>query len=220
MASTGKYVAYYRVSTKRQGQSGLGLDAQKQAVKAFVRGKGRVKKDFIEVETGKKNTRPELLKALARCKKKGETLVIAKLDRLSRNAGFIFALRDSAVNFVACDIPDANTMTVGIMAIMAQHEREVISARTKAALAAKKRQGFKLGKPENLTDEARAAGRAARNVKAKERQQQAFNVAKDLREQGLSLQKIGDKLTGYKIPTPRGGKWHKTSVKKLLALYE
>ena len=134
---TTKYVAYYRVSTQQQGQSGLGLEAQQMQVKKFV-GDNEILKHFIEVESGKNNNRPELKRAIELAKKEQVKLVIAKLDRLSRNASFIFMLRDTNVNFVCADMPEANSLTIGIMAVLAQDERERISQRTKAALDAKK----------------------------------------------------------------------------------
>jgi len=148
------YVPYYRVSTARQGQSGLGLEAQQAAVRAFVADPAQLLGDFVEVESGKKNQRPQLLAAIAAARAAGATLLIAKLDRLSRNAGFIFALRDSGVNFVCCDMPDANTLTVGLFAVIAQHEREMISKRTIDALTAKKARGAVLGTPANMTSAA------------------------------------------------------------------
>src|SRR3954470_21772056 len=154
-------VAYYRVSTDKQGRSGLGLDAQKAAVKAFLDGKGWPSlAEFAEVESGRRVDRPELAKALEACRRTGATLVIAKLDRLSRNASFLLSLRDAGVEFVATDMPHANRLTVGIMALVAEDEAERISARTKAALAAARARGTKLGTP-NLTDDARAKGRKA-----------------------------------------------------------
>lgn len=142
-----KFVAYLRVSTARQGRSGLGLEAQQEAVQQFVRSRGGkiIAPEFVEVETGKRNDRPELMKALKRCRVTGAALVVAKLDRLSRNAAFLMTLRDSGVDFVAADLPEANTLTVGVMAVVAQHEREAISQRTKAALAAAKVRGTTLG---------------------------------------------------------------------------
>lgn len=151
-----RYIAYYRVSTRVQGESGLGLDGQRMAVTNFVR--GPVVAEFTEVESGKNNQRVQLAAAIDWAKREGAVLVIAKLDRLSRNASFIFTLSDSGVNFQCVDMPDANTLTIGIFATLAQHERELISSRTKSALQAKIAQGATLGKPENLTPWAQAKG--------------------------------------------------------------
>lgn len=137
-----KYVAYYRVSTQKQGKSGLGLDAQRKAVADFVRS-GELAAEFQEVESGKKDKRPMLLKAIETAKQSGATLLIAKLDRLSRKASFILALKESGVPFICCDMPEANTLTIGIMAIMAEHEREMTSARTKAAAQVRKERRIK-----------------------------------------------------------------------------
>ena len=127
----GKYIAYYRVSTQRQGRSGLGLDAQRRAVADYLNGGGwELLHEFTEVESGKSNDRPQLAKALHLAKVTGATLVIAKFDRLSRNAAFLLTLRESGANFTAADMPDANELTVGLMAILAQHEREAISEHT------------------------------------------------------------------------------------------
>ncbi len=134
------YFAYYRVSTQKQGASGLGLEAQQAAVVSFLKG-GRPQGAYTEVESGKKNHRPQLLAAMAAARAAGGVLLIAKLDRLSRNASFILTLRDAGVDFICCDMPDANTLTVGLFAVLAQHERETISKRTKEALAAKLARG-------------------------------------------------------------------------------
>ncbi len=119
------YVPYYRVSTAGQGKSGLGLSAQREIVNRFVKAGDHLLTEFVEVESGKRADRPQLAAAMALAKQAGARLLIAKLDRLSRNVSFIFSLRNAEVNFVACDIPDANTLTVGIMAVLAQHEREL-----------------------------------------------------------------------------------------------
>src|SRR6266513_3147515 len=147
-AHQGKFVAYFRVSTDKQGKSGLGLDAQRKSVLDYLDG-GRwsLIAQFTEIESGKRNDRPELEKALAACKKQKARLVIAKLDRLSRNLAFIAALIDSGVEFIAVDNPHANKLTVHILAAVAQHEREIISARTSAALKAAKARGKRLGNP-------------------------------------------------------------------------
>jgi DNA invertase Pin-like site-specific DNA recombinase len=140
------YFAYYRVSTQKQGNSGLGLEAQQVAVVNFLKG-DRPVGEYMEIESGKKNQRPQLLAAIAAARQAGGVLLIAKLDRLSRNAGFILALRDSGVQFACCDMPDANTLTVGLFAVIAQHERETISQRTKDALQAKKARGRNSARP-------------------------------------------------------------------------
>ena len=212
------FVAYFRVSTQKQGVSGLGLDAQRAAVRSFA-GAVPIIREFTEIESGKKDSRPELDAAIEFAHAHGARLVIAKLDRLSRNASFIFRLRDSKVDFVCADMPDANTLTVGIFAVLAQHERETISARTKAALAAKKAQGFKLGTPANLTDGARAKGRAAHvaNARTAKANVQAADVARDKRAQGLTLAAIADKLNENGYRTRTGKEFQRTTVLRLLA---
>jgi DNA invertase Pin-like site-specific DNA recombinase len=158
----GKFVSYLRVSTARQGRSGLGLEAQRKAVEDFLNGGNwQLVKEFVEVESGKRADRPQLEKAFQLCRLIGAKLVIAKLDRLSRDAHFLLGLEKAGVEFVAADMPQANRLTIGIMAVMAQHEREMISTRTKAALQAAKRRGVKLGGDRGyvITAKARAAGR-------------------------------------------------------------
>ncbi|RDC58679.1 recombinase family protein [Adhaeribacter pallidiroseus] len=190
-----KYVAYYRVSTAKQGTSGLGLEAQQYAVASFLNGQ-KITSEYVEVESGKKNNRPQLIAAIEQARKIKGTLVIAKLDRLSRNASFIFTLKESGVDFVCADMPDANTLTIGIFAVLAQHERELISSRTKAALQAKIAQGAKLGKPENLTYQDRVAGAQALKQKAATNQnnKRAAAMIKLYRSQELSWLAIASKL--------------------------
>jgi DNA invertase Pin-like site-specific DNA recombinase len=142
-----KYVPYFGVSTVSQGKSGLGLSAQRDIVHRFLKAGDELLGEFVKVESGKRVDRPQLAAAISFAKQQGARLLIAKLDRLSRNVSFIFSLRNSEVDFVACDIPDANPLTVGIMAVLAKHERELIGERTRAALQAKKAQGFQLGTP-------------------------------------------------------------------------
>jgi len=153
-----KYVAYYRVSTQRQGQSGLGLDAQQAQIQTCI-SDGELINSFTDIESGRKANRPELDKALAFCKKENATLIIAKLDRLSRNVNFIFSLRDSGVKFKACDLPDFNTLTLGVFASFAEYESEKIKERTKAALQAKLERDGKWWGVANITPEASKKGR-------------------------------------------------------------
>ena len=211
------YVAYYRVSTRQQGNSGLGLEAQKQIVIQHLKLQDRLIAEYIEVETGKNNYRPQLTEAIEHTKEADATLIIAKLDRLSRNAAFIFQLRDAKVPFVCCDIPEANTLTIGIFATMAQHEQETISARTKAALAAKKRQGFKLGSPQNLTEAARQKSIEVRKDKARRNtnNRMAAAMIKELRENKMSYQKIADKLNATGFKTSQGKQFSAAQVKRL-----
>ena len=211
------YVAYYRVSTQKQGQSGLGLEAQRMAVQQFVKEEGIIVEEFVEVESGKRDGRIQLLAAIASAKKRKAVLIIAKLDRLSRNAGFIFALRDSGVDFVCADMPDANTLKVGIFAVLAQHEREVISSRTKAVLQAKKAQGYQLGKPENLTREATRKGNQAWRVKAalNENNRRASAMIKALRENGMNWLNIAQTLNQHGFKTSQGKVFQAIQVQRL-----
>lgn len=212
------YTPYYRVSTQKQGTSGLGLEAQRAAVHAFVADSSQLLTEYVEIESGKKNYRPQLLAAISEARRVGATLLIAKLDRLSRNAGFIFALRDSGVDFVCCDMPDANTLTVGLFAVIAQHERETISKRTKDALAAKKARGAQLGSPQNFTGAVIAQGQAAMQHNAREHQanRQAAQLAELLRAKGQTLWQIAAKLNEAGYRTRRGKEFHATTVQRLL----
>ncbi len=217
-----KAVTYYRVSTKRQGKSGLGLEAQRDAIKNFLGKDYPPIAEFTEIESGKNNSRLELTKALEYCKLTGATLVIAKLDRLSRNAAFLMTLRDQGVKFVAADMPEANNMTIGIMATIAQHEREMISQRTKAALQATKARGKTLGNPSNLTPQDAAKGRAMGRIvmlqKAKEYRDRLIPVLKEMVSRGLSLRGIVKELEKKSIVTLNGGRWHPTTIKKILEM--
>ena len=221
----GKFVAYYRVSTARQGRSGLGLDAQRQAVNDYLNG-GRwsLLREFVEIESGKLNARPELEKALHLCKVTGATLVIAKLDRLSRNAAFLLTLRDSGAKFVAADMPEANHMMIGIMALVAQNEREAISKRTREALAAWKKRNPKkrLGNPNGAKALRRArkgngAALAVIRQRADNHAAQLRPVVESIRADGITtLAGIAAELNGRDMRTPRGATWHASSVRNLL----
>jgi DNA invertase Pin-like site-specific DNA recombinase len=214
------YVAYYRVSTKKQGESGLGLEAQRMAVAHFVQGvstPGTIIAEFTELESGKRDNRRQLRLAIERAKKESAVLVIAKLDRLSRNASFIFTLRDSGVNFQCVDMPDANTLTIGIFATLAQHERELISARTKAALAVKKSQGARLGKPENLTPAARLKGAAANVQRAagNENNRRASSMIRHMRQAGKNYTQMAAELNRAGFRTARGCAFQPMQVRRL-----
>ncbi len=210
------YVSYLRVSTQKQGQSGLGLEAQRYAVQTFVKTTS-LAGEFVEVESGKKNERSQLAAAIALAKARGATLLIAKLDRLSRNAGFIFQLRDAGVDFVCCDMPDANTLTVGLFAVLAQHERETISKRTKDALAAKKARGAQLGTPANLTPAATQKGRDHARAKAHAHEHNARAAAHILllREKGFNYAQIAEKLNALRFLTRTGKAFRAEQVKRL-----
>jgi len=222
MSDADCFVAYYRVSTRRQGRSGLGLEAQRQAVADFIDGNdSRLIDEFTEVESGKNDDRPELRRALDTCRLHGAVLVIAKLDRLSRDAHFLLGLQKADVRFRAVDMPEANEMVVGIMAVIAQDERRRISERTKAALRAAKARGTKLGKPENLIREGRERG-AERGRVSVQRQADEFaalvrSTIEGIRAEGIfSLNGIARALNARAVPTARGRRWSATTVRNLL----
>jgi DNA invertase Pin-like site-specific DNA recombinase len=217
----GRFVAYYRVSTAKQGASGLGLEAQRKAVEDYLNGGSwRLLSEHSEVESGKNADRPALAAALHDCMLRKATLVIAKLDRLSRDAHFLLGLEKAGVDFVATDMPNANRMTVGIMAVVAEEERRMISARTKAALAAAKARGVKLGgRRPGLRKIDPALGRAAL-TQASDRFAAAVGpVIAELRRAGLSLYGIVTELQRRGIQTMRGGVWTATTVRNVLRRY-
>jgi DNA invertase Pin-like site-specific DNA recombinase len=227
MNKPSKIIAYLRVSTAKQGQSGLGLEAQQAAIEGYSRLVGiPVEQTFTEIESGKLNNRPELDKALHHAKVTGATLVIAKLDRLSRNANFLLTLMDSGVSFIAADMQGANNFTIGVMALVAQQEREAIATRTKDALRAAKERGTKLGNPNGAAALRRAAkGNTASLMSIKGKAEQYAkdlgNIIEKLQGEGVtSLGGIAKELRAQGIKTPRGGEWHKTSVKNLLGRLE
>jgi DNA invertase Pin-like site-specific DNA recombinase len=216
----GKFIAYFRVSTDKQGKSGLGLEAQRKAVLDYLDG-GRwsLVQEFVEIESGKHNERPQLAAALAACKKFKAKLVIAKIDRLSRNLAFIAALMESGVEFVAVDNPHATKLTVHILAAVAEHEREMISERTKAALRAAKARGTRLGNPQL----AKAAKRGTAAVKANARQFAAnvLPIIEEIERAGFtSHNAIAAKLNERNVRTARGGKWTHVQVGAVLRPFE
>ena len=223
--ANGKFVSYLRVSTARQGASGLGLEAQREAVTSYLNGGSwQLVQELIEVESGKSKDRPRLIEALRLCRIYNATLLVAKLDRLARNVAFVSTLMEAGVNFVAVDLPQANELTVHIMAAMAEYEAKAISARTKAALAAAKARGVKLGGlrgPANefaaLSKKGSAAGAAVRTAKATKRSDDLLPVIEHIRQEGAaSLRAIASELNTLGIPTPRGGEWSAVQVQRTL----
>ena len=220
--ASGKFISYLRVSTARQGKSGLGLEAQRKAVADYLNG-GRWKlvQEVVEVESGKNDERPKLAEAMALCRLHGATLVIAKLDRLSRDAAFLMNLQKAGVKFIAADMPEANEMVVGLMAVMAQAERKMISARTKAALEAAKARGKVLGgyRGKVPTPEHVKAATEQRKARASARGADLAPILAQLRAEGItSASGLARALTEAGIPTARGGStWQPVQVQRVLA---
>ena len=218
--ANGRFISYLRVSTDKQGRSGLGLEAQRAAVADYLNGRPwHLVAEVIEVESGRRKDRPKLAEAMALCHAHRATLVVARLDRLARNAAFLLSLRDAGVDFVACDLPFANRLTVGILAVVAEDEAERISARTKAALAAAKARGQKLGgfRGRAGTPEDAAAARAARSRQANERAAHLIPVLARLDPAARgSLQGVARQMNAEGIPTPSGqGVWTATAIARL-----
>lgn len=209
-----QFVAYYRVSTERQGTSGLGLQAQRTAVENHTT-RGRVLAEFTEVESGKKSDRVELMKALALCERTGATLVIAKLDRLSRNLKFTVDLMESGVDFVCCDMPSANKLTIQIMAVMAEHEREMISQRTKAALAAAKERGVLLGSARPGHWDGRQRGPKLGSKRHLNNDKLVTQI-QQLRDSGATYDAIASKINAQGWTTSTGKQWSKSAVHRVL----
>jgi len=225
--ASGNFVAYYRVSTAQQGRSGLGLEAQQQAVRAYLDGGfWKLIGEHTEIESGKLRDRPELKAALEQCRLTGATLIIAKLDRLSRNVAFLAQLMDSNdVQFVAVDNPHATRFTLHILAAVAEHEAAQISRRTRDALDAARKRGKRLGgwrptkrggEPRTAPGAFQAAATAATKARAGERAARVLPIARELKGQGKSLRQIAAELTKRHVATPRGGAWSVTSVRNLL----
>ncbi len=217
----GKFVSYLRVSTDQQGRSGLGLEAQQQAVKHYLDGGScELLDEYVEVEGGKHLDRPQLKKAMHHALVTGATLIIAKLDRLSRDAHFLLGLQKEGVKFVCADMPEANETMVGFMAVMAEHEGRMISRRTKEALAVAKARGVKLGNP-NGARCLRGIGNDAAVAKVKadaaERAERLRPIVEDIKAGGsISLRGVAGELNKRGILTARGGRWYASTVRQLL----
>lgn len=213
------YIAYLRVSTDKQGEKGHGISAQRQAIQNYLTMKdGDLIEEYVEVESGKKNDRPELRLAIQRCKMSRATLIIAKLDRLSRNMAFIANLMDAGIEFIACDNPYANKLTIHILAAIAEHEREMISRRTKEALQAAKAKGVALGgfRGTTISDNIRQEALTARRKKSREYSGNVMPVIRKKMEEGCSLNATAAFLNHQRIVTVNGGRWTAKSVSRLL----
>ena len=213
----GKFVAYYRVSTDKQGKSGLGLEAQKEAVMTYLNGGGwALIADFTEIETGKGanalERRPELQKALVIAKKEKATLIIGKLDRLARNVHFISGLLESGVSFVCADMPEADRTMIQMMSVFAEFEARKISQRTKEALAIKKAQGVKLGNPNPDLDKMNTP----RIEKAEAQAEKVRSLLESFLAAGMRQRQMADELNRLGIPASRGGKWQQAQVQRVL----
>ncbi len=219
----GRFVAYYRVSTARQGRSGLGLEAQQEAVRSYLNGGNwQLVAEVVEVESGKRNDRPKLAEALRLCRLHKATLIIAKLDRLARNVAFVSTLMESGVEFTAVDFPQANRLTVHILAAVAEHEARMISDRTKAALQAAKARGKVLGRRAGegnvMTDSMREKAAAVVKAKADDRAALLADTLAEIQAGGaVSLREIAAALNDRAIPTARGGQWSAVQVQRVLA---
>ena len=220
-----RFVAYLRVSTQRQGYSGLGLEAQREIIHNYLRDRKPIF-EYVEVESGRKTDkgRPKLKEALSQCRTYGAKLIVAKLDRLARNVSFLSALLDSDVEIVFCDFPQANKMVLHILASISQYEAELISTRTKLALAAKKSRGCKLGNPEHLMDkhkEAIANSNKTNRKKAEDNpnNKRAVAMLRILAEQRMTLTEMTDKLNKEGFVTSKGYEFRPSQVYVLLKRY-
>lgn len=217
-------VVYLRVSTARQGASGLGLEAQRAAVHAYTTAnRHSIAAEYVEVESGKRDDRPQLAAALAACRLLRATLVIAKLDRLARNVRFIAGIMDSGADFVACDMPHANRLTLHLMAAIAEHEAAATSERTKAALAAAKARGVKLGNPHGAAHlrercgEAAERSASARRIAADARAASVEPMLAQLRMAGITgARATATELNRRRVPAPSGGAWYAQQVRRMI----
>jgi DNA invertase Pin-like site-specific DNA recombinase len=223
--ANGNFVSYLRVSTERQGVSGLGLEAQRAAVQAHLNGGSwKIVAEVVEVESGGNNARPELAKALRLCRLHGATLLVAKLDRLSRSVAFLANLMEAKVPFTAADMPEADETHLHMMAVFAQHERRVIGSRTKSALAAAKARGTVLGgyrvTPERFAEIAAVGRKASAEVRSAKSNKRAQDVRKEIEDIKLagavSLREVAAELNTRGIKTPRGGSWSSVQVLRVM----
>lgn len=221
-----KFVAYYRVSTEEQGESGLGLEAQRKAVEDYLNGNGwEIVAEFVEVASGTDRERPKLEDAVRTARVYGATLIVSKLDRLARDAAFVLALQDAGVNIEFANAPGLSRFPVTMLAAAAEFEARMISERTREALAAAKRRGVELGTPDNLTDEARAKGRkqaaAVVSRRADQRAADLEPMIRQLQAEGATTpRELAERLNDKGVPTARGGQWYPTTVRRVLERLE
>lgn len=216
-----KLIAYYRVSTQKQGVSGLGLEAQQGCVTCYAKAVGgTIVRAYQEIESGAKDDRPELAKAIADAKRSKATIVVGKLDRLARDAHLIAGLQKAKVPFVACDMPDADETMIGVYAYFGQRERKLISDRTRAAMAVAKARGVEFGTVANFTQEGRAKGSAKAGKVAKAKADEAYSDLRpwfaEMRSEGLSLRAIAERVNGEGHTTRQGKPWNQVQVKRVL----
>lgn len=224
MEKSNKYVAYLRVSTQRQGISGLGLEAQRQMIKNYL-GEQSLEAEFVEVESGRKNDRPKLKEALSLCRKTGAVLIVAKLDRLARNVCFLSNLLESDVEIVFCDFPSANKMMLHILSAISQYEAELISNRTKQALKAKRDRGFKLGNPHHLLNKHSQAIKNSNRTNSNKAKLNANNkraiaMLRVLCMRELTLQQMANNLNDEGFTTSQGFQFSPSTVYKLIKRYK
>ena len=218
-----KYVSYLRVSTQKQGHSGLGLEAQREIIRNYLHEKTPIT-EFIEVESGRKKDRPKLKEALDLCRKTGATLIVAKLDRLARNVCFLSSLLETDVEIIFCDFPQANKMVLHILSAISQYEAELTASRTKSALAAKRARGFKLGNPEHLLDKhQQAIQNSIMTCKSKAdnnpNNKRAVAMLRTLVKEEHSLKEMADILNREGFVTSKGACFSKATVYKLIKRY-
>ncbi|SFQ83016.1 recombinase family protein [Hymenobacter arizonensis] len=212
------YILYLRVSTQRQGLSGLGLEGQRLIAHRSLQPGDRILAEYIEVESGRKNNRPEMAKVIVQTRGLGATLLVAEMSRLARSVYFTSKLMEEKVRFKACDIPNADEFTINILAAVAQKAAKDISESTKRGLSAKKARGFTLGQPQNFTAASRALGRAMVRLNAQEAvpNKQARRLASLLRRDGMTLAAIAQELNEHGYRTSRGRTFRKSTVHRLL----
>ena len=215
-----KYVAYLRVSTQKQGYSGLGLEAQREIIHNYLHDTIPIS-EYVEVESGRKSDRPKLKEALSQCRKEGATLIVAKLDRLARSVSFLSSLLESDVEIVFCDFPQANKMVLHIISAISQYEAELTAARTKAALQAKKARGFRLGNPEHLLDKhEEAIQNSIKTCKAKSdnnpNNKRAIALLRTLVKEEHTYQEMAEILNREGFVSSHGCSFTKSTVYKLI----